>query len=1167
MKFIKIFIISFFIAHAVKAQNALLFIENKGQWEAPFLYKASHNGGDIFFQADGYRMLLEDNNNAKIREQLKHGDTVSDEQFKYHAYEFKWIGAQPHAQIEASKFENFYYNYFLGQDPQKWKSHIYPARVLEYIDIYPGINARISSSGGHAKIDYIISPQAHANDIKIQITGSDGLMIKDNKLYIQTSVGDVVELEPYSYQFINNEKKVVPTKYKLNNNIISFEFPKGYNTSYELILDPTVSFATLTGSVSDNWGFTATYDVSGNLYGGGIVNGNEYPTTLGAFSDTYAGGMTGSSMPCDIGISKFSSDGSTLLYSTYIGGINNDYPHSMIVDNLGNLYISGKTNSANFPSTTGSYDPTHNGGFDIFVLKLSSTGGDLLASTFFGGTGDDGINVDAEFAGIATSLKYNYGDNARSEILLDNVGNVYVASATKSTDFPLLNATKSTLSSGDQDGVIIKLNNNLSTLLWSTYVGGNSFDAAYVLAFNNTYTKLYVAGGTQSSDFMSMMTSDGFYPSYQGGVADGFILSFNNSGSYTPINKTYIGTSSYDQVYGIQIDKDDDVYVMGQTTGAFLVTGAAYSVPDSRQFIMKLAPNLNSVIFSTVWGTGAVAKPNIVPVAFLVDTCEQIYISGWGGTIAGSTMTSLPTTPDAFQSTTDGNDFYFIVLQADAAGLLYATYFGSSGKYEHVDGGTSRFDPTGAVYQAMCASCGPGSSAFPATPGAYASTKGSTSTNCNLGVVKISFNLTSVHADAIAGPDTIGCAPFTVNFENLSTSASTFIWNFGDGSPTTTEASPSHTFTTPGIYTVTLIAENDGTCMNSDTTTIHIIVKDEEIEANFTYDILDSCFSHKVRFNNSSSAIPGSSPIYKWYFGDGSEFTGPNPPDHTYASMGTYTVTLVMNDPMACNSPDTVTQTISFNSNLVEADFIGGNFCSSDNSISFVNTSENASSYLWNFGDGNTSTETSPTHTYTEPGAYTVTLISNNPSSCNKYDTMTHVVNIYPQPTANFYYTPVIPEVNTPTQFYNTSLDATSYQWSFGDGETSYERDPSHQYVRTGEYKVCLTVKNQYDCVDSICKTVRSDVKPLIDIPTAFTPNGDGTNDILFPRGFAVESMNLKIFNRFGELVFESESMSQGWNGQYKGVDQPMDSYAYILTATFADGTTYSKQGNVTLIR
>src|SRR5690606_19733143 len=151
-------------------------------WEAPFLYKASHNGGDIFFQADGYRMLLEDNNNAKIREQLKHGDTVSDEQFKYHAYEFKWIGAQPHAQIEASKFENFYYNYFLGQDPQKWKSHIYPARVLEYIDIYPGINARISSSGGHAKIDYIISPQAHANDIKIQITGSDGLMIKDNKL-------------------------------------------------------------------------------------------------------------------------------------------------------------------------------------------------------------------------------------------------------------------------------------------------------------------------------------------------------------------------------------------------------------------------------------------------------------------------------------------------------------------------------------------------------------------------------------------------------------------------------------------------------------------------------------------------------------------------------------------------------------------------------------------------------------------------------------------------------------------------------------------------------------------------------------------------------------------------------------------------------------------------
>lgn len=276
---------------------------------------------------------------------------------------------------------------------------------------------------------------------------------------------------------------------------------------------------------------------------------------------------------------------------------------------------------------------------------------------------------------------------------------------------------------------------------------------------------------------------------------------------------------------------------------------------------------------------------------------------------------------------------------------------------------------------------------------------------------------------------------------------------------------------------------------------------------------------------------------------------------------------LILTDPEACNSPDTVSKTITFDGNLVRADFVGGNFCSNDNIVDFLNTSTNATGYLWDFGDGNTSSDTNPSHTYTGPGTYTVTLISTNPSSCNKADTVTHTINIYPSPIAGFYYTPIIPELNMPTQFHNTSIGATSYHWDFGDGNTSNATDPLHQYNRTGEYKVCLTVRNEYNCVDSICKMVSSEVKPLIDVPNAFTPNGDGSNDIFIPRGYSVETMNLKVFNRFGELVFESNSMSHGWNGQYKGVDQPMDSYAFILTATFYDGTTYHKQGNVTLIR
>ncbi|MBX9449014.1 MAG: hypothetical protein KL787_04565 [Taibaiella sp.] len=180
----------------------------------------------------------------------------------------------------------------------------------------------------------------------------------------------------------------------------------------------------------------------------------------------------------------------------------------------------------------------------------------------------------------------------------------------------------------------------LSTLIWSTYIGGDSDDAAYVLAFSADQSVLYVAGGTQSDDFMTDYSDDGLMSGYQGGTADGFICKFQNSGTYSLLTVTFVGTNSYDQVYGIQVDKDNDVYVMGQTLGAFPVSDGVYSNAGSRQFLMKLDPDLGTNIYSTVWGSGSTTMPNIVPVAFLVDTCENVYISGWGGSIAGGSMTS-----------------------------------------------------------------------------------------------------------------------------------------------------------------------------------------------------------------------------------------------------------------------------------------------------------------------------------------------------------------------------------------------------------------------------------------------------------------------------------------------------------------------------------------------
>ena len=238
-----------------------------------------------------------------------------------------------------------------------------------------------------------------------------------------------------------------------------------------------------------------------------------------------------------------------------------------------------------------------------------------------------------------------------------------------------------------------------------------------------------------------------------GDSADGFILKFQNSIPYTIEKGTYVGTSHYDQIYGIQVDDADNVYVMGLSLGGtFPVTPGVYSNPHSSQFVMKLDSNLSTDLVSTVYGSGDTIHSNISPVAFMVDTCGNIYISGWGGNLTLASAHSgfcfgMPVTADAYQSTTDGADFYFIVFGSEMSYLKYATFYGrNSGttywEGEHVDGGTSRFDKNGVIYQAICANCGgPSSTPFPTTSGSWATLDGSI--NCNEAALKIAFNISS----------------------------------------------------------------------------------------------------------------------------------------------------------------------------------------------------------------------------------------------------------------------------------------------------------------------------------------------------------------------------------------------------------------------------------------
>jgi gliding motility-associated-like protein len=1155
------------------------FIENKGQWDAPFLYKAKTGSSSVFLETNGFTYVVGAPENAAIQHP-DHSPANQQHILKFHAYKVTFEGARVPDNINGSKPQQHYYNYFLGNDKSRWKSGIHPVQVVDYKNIYEGIDLHVASEKTQLKYDFIVAAGMDASVIQLKVDGADGLSVKDGKLQIKTSVGTVEEMEPYAYQYVNDKKKVVRCRYKVKGDKVSFAFPIGYDESSPLIIDPTVVFASFTGSSFDNWGFTATYDKQGNFFSGGITSdvqgGTGYPTTPGAFQVVWGGGssVTGSLYPCDMAISKFNAAGNALIYSTYLGGSDNDQPHSLIVDSHDNLIIAGRTYSVNFPVSNG-FDMSYNGAADIVVSKLDSTGVALIGSTYMGGSDDDGVNFDAEEP-IFGGLKHNYGDDARSEVLVDAAGDVYVAASTFSTNFPISSNAFQSAISGGQDGVVFKLNPGLNNLIYSTYLGGTSEDAAYVLALDPSQAHLYVAGGTSSTDFPS--TTGTLWPSYQGGSADGFIVRFLNSGNYPLQKQTFIGRSDYDQCYGIQVDNNTDVYVMGQTLGGtFPVQPAGvYSNPNSSQFVMKLNSDLNNNIYSTMFGSGDPTSTNISPVAFLVDTCQNVYISGWGGALGfgfpgvGNTF-GMPLSSNAAQSTTDGSDFYFIVLSTNIQSLLYATYMGENGGVgEHVDGGTSRFDKSGIVYQAICGGCG-GSSAFPTTPGAWSQSNGSA--NCNLVALKIAFQLSIVKAEALTNNDTSGCPPLTVTFQNASLSAQTYLWDFGDGSPTTTAIlPPPHTYNIPGTYTVKLIAFNPDACLKtSDTDFITIKVDSNSVNSDFTYKVIDSCGPYNVQFTNTSvySHTPGSQTFtnFYWSFGDGTNFTGANPGVHNYTDTGTYTVSLVMTDTTACNFPDTMIKTVRVHGFPLKAAFNAPDSICFGGGLVFANASSNEQGITWYFGDGDTSNASSPGHQYLAPGTYTIMLVVTNPLACNPTDTAWKIIKIKALPEADFSFTPAIPTPNEPIQFHNLSVNATRYKWSFGDGTGSAEVDPSHLYKQTNSYTVCLEARNEDSCPDTVCKTVYADIHPAVDVPTAFSPNGDGQNDILYVRGAAIQKMDFKLFNRWGQLIFETTTLERGWDGTFNGKQQEMESYAYVLDVEFIDGSTVNKSGNVTLLR
>ncbi len=1221
-------------------------IKNNGQWPSHVLAQSHVSQGQLYLERGGLTWNFMDLSAVAAM----HGTAVNPAELqgqariRGHVFKTHFVGANEAAEVHYVDEQITRYNYFIGQDASRWQGDVPAYGKLIYKELYPGIDLHFYSQDFSMKYDFMVDAGADASAIALRYEGVDGLALRNGRLIITTSVNEVIEQAPVAWQNTPRGRVPVACEYVLKGDELRFHFPKKYDPNYPLVIDPILLFSTYSGSTADNFGFTATYDEEGYLYSGSSAFGAGYPLSVGAYQEVWGGGDgQGALVGTDIAITKYDISGTFRVYSTYLGGANDELPHSLIVNPAGELIVMGTSSSPNYPITAGVFQPTFNGGTnvapsgvgvqyvngsDIVVTRFSANGNSLLSSTFLGGSDNDGVNA-------SNPLKFNYADEFRGEVELDNEGNILIVSCTFSTNFPVVDAIQP-VHGGALDGCITKFTPDLSSIIYSTYLGSTSNEGVYSVAVTSN-NALYVCGGTISSTFPT--TSGSYQTTFGGGTSDGFLAMISAEGDDI-LYSTFIGSAAYDQAYFVETDDDDVPYIYGQTraTGSTFIINAGYGTPNSGMLVAKFQPDLSAIIWSTVFGTGS-GKPNLSPTAFLVDVCGKIYLSGWGGSTNTSSnintdnVNGMEVTPDAFQQTTNGSDFYLLVLEDDASDVVYASFFGGNVSAEHVDGGTSRFNRKGQIYQSVCAGCGSNDD-FPIFP-ANAVSPTNNSSNCNNGVFKFDFLLPITIADF--NVPLLGCLGGPATFQNTSANGQSFFWDFGDG--TTSESfAPTHTYTEPGTYEVMLVAFNSETCNAVDTLykTITLIAPQSGNLNDLSIcegesvtlgpespDPLSSFFWTPFEtLNNPAVANPVATPteetLYTLLINNGVcvdtlfQFVG-------FTSLGLD----VPEDVVLCNPGDNVVLTATTSSTdpswiwSANADFSDPlNLDPNDASIQVSVTASTTYYVQLTIGNCVESAqvnvgllaellELEPDFTVCAGDTVTLTALNPLPGFTLTWSPADLIVSGQGSTSVQAF----VPEdqiftlvatngdceveadifVSTSGLDFNaiqatatpdlvlagesTVLTATpvgfDYQWSpSASVDQPNAATTTASPTETTTYTVTIS---DGDCIYTDAVQVRvfdfTCGPPNIYVPNAFTPNSDNLNELLYVRGNYITDLYFVIYNRWGEKIFETRSLNEGWDGTYKGRDVDPAVFVYYLEAVCEDGQNYFDKGNITVIR
>lgn len=629
----------------------LSFEANQGQMDKSVNFMARGSGYSLFLTPKEAVLNLRQNpSGTSIVSPQVGAKSEATAQSKTNVLRLQLIGSNPNASSKGLEKLSGKSNYLTGNNSREWHTDISQYAKVQYQGVYPGIDLVYYGNQGQLEYDFIVAPGADTKTIRFKITGAQRLEIdKQGNLLLHADSGVIRQHKPIIYQEINGKRREVAGNYVLlGEQEVGFAVGE-YDRSLPLVIDPVVSYSTYLGGLSNvDYARAIAVDLRGNVYVTGYTGSTDFPKK-NAFDSTL--------FNIDVFVTKFNTNAigsASLVYSTYLGGSNNEEGYAIAVDRSGNAYVTGKTLSDNFPTQSAlqntlqnPIDPRTNAR-DVFVTKLNAAGNSLLYSTYLGGNSNDEGN------GIA----------------VDRFGNAYVTGKTESTNFPTKNAYQSDKTQSDV--FVTKLNTNTSgsaSLIYSTYLGGNSVDYANAIDVD-LRGNVYVTGVTESTDFPTKYPFDSSLSS-----TDAFVAKLNPSASglASLVYSSYLGGSGQDYGYGIAVDRYGNAYVTGETRSTNFPTQNGLSGFGGYKdaFVTKVNAAGNTLLYSTYLG----GNNYDIGTAIAVDSQGYAYVTG-------QTDSNDFPIKNAFQSTRTGTEAFVTKLNPSASGapsLVYSSYLGGSG--------------------------------------------------------------------------------------------------------------------------------------------------------------------------------------------------------------------------------------------------------------------------------------------------------------------------------------------------------------------------------------------------------------------------------------------------------------------------------------------------------